>query len=64
MNIDFKTENLMALFLKIDNDKNFVPKSIIAFGYNIDTKSLHEISANVKTYNNKKKTDIDFITRF
>jgi adenine specific DNA methylase Mod len=60
----FTTDSLKALLEKIDTDKYFEPKSIIAFGYHLESKSLREISENVKTYNNKKKSDIDFITRY
>lgn len=64
MNIGFKTDHLKALLEKIDTDKQFEPNSIIAFGYHLESKSLREISENVKTYNNKKKSDIDFVTRY
>jgi len=64
MHKGFTTDNLKALLEKIDTDKHFEPKSIIAFGYHFESKSLREISENVKTYNNKKKSDIDFITRY
>ncbi len=64
MHKGFTTNNLKALLEKIDTDKHFEPKSIIAFGYHMESKSLREISENVKTYNNKKKSDIDFITRY
>ncbi|MCZ2393027.1 MAG: site-specific DNA-methyltransferase [Chitinophagales bacterium] len=64
MNKGFTTDCLKALLEKIDADKHFEPKSIIAFGYHLESKSLREISENVKTYNNKKKSDIDFITRY
>ncbi|MBS0647567.1 MAG: site-specific DNA-methyltransferase [Verrucomicrobia bacterium] len=64
MNKGFTTESLKALLEKIDTDKHIEPKSIIAFGYHLESKSLREISENVKTYNNKKKSDIDFITRY
>ena len=64
MNKGFTTDNLKALLNKIDSDKHFEPKSIIAFGYHMESKSLREISENLKTYNNKKKSDIDFITRY
>jgi len=64
MHKGFTTNNLKALLEKIDSDKHFEPKSIIVFGYNMESKSLREISENVKTYNNKKKSDIDFITRY
>lgn len=64
MHKGFTTDSLKALLEKIDTDKHFEPKSIIAFGYHLESKSLREISENVKTYNNKKKSDIDFITRY
>jgi len=64
MNKGFTSESLKALLEKIDTDKNFEPRTIIAFGFHKESKSLREISENVKTYNNKKKTDIEFITRY
>jgi len=64
MNKGFTTESLKALLEKIDTDKHFEPKSIIAFGYHFESARLREISENVKTYNNKKKSDIDFIIRY
>jgi adenine-specific DNA-methyltransferase len=64
INKGFTTANLKALLEKIDTDKYFEPKSIIAFGYHLESKSLREIAENVKTCNNKKKSDIDFITRY
>lgn len=64
MNKGFTTNCLKALLEKIDTDKHFEPKSIIAFGFHFESKSLREISENIKTYNNKKKSDIDFIIRY
>ena len=64
MNKGFTIESLKALLKKIDKDKQFEPKSIIAFGYHFDSARLREISENVKSYNNKKKSDIDFIIRY
>ena len=61
---NFTTENLKAVLEKIDSDKMFNPTSIIAFGYHFESKSLLELSENVKQYANKKKIDIDFITRY
>lgn len=61
---NFTTENLKAVLEKIDTDKAFNPTSIIAFGYHFESKSLRELSENVKQYANKKKIDIDFITRY
>lgn len=61
---NFTTENLKAVLEKIDSDKVFNPTSIIAFGYHFESKSLRELSENVKQYANKKKIDIDFITRY
>jgi len=60
----FKTDNLKALLEKIDSDKDFNPTTIIAFGYHFESKSLREISENIKSYANKKSIDIDFITRY
>ena len=61
---NFTTENLKAVLEKIDTVKTFNPTSIIAFGYHFESKSLRELSENVKQYANKKKIDIDFITRY
>jgi adenine-specific DNA-methyltransferase len=64
MNKGFTTENLKNLLEKIDADKKFEPRIIIAFGYHFESARLREISENIKSYSNKKKTDIDFITRY
>lgn len=64
MNKGFTTDNLKSLLEKIDTDKKFNPTSIVAFGYNFDSKNLREISENIKSYANKKNIDIDFITRY
>ena len=64
MHKGFITNHLKSLLEKIDADKHFEPKSIVAFGYHMESKNLREIAENVKTYNNKKKSDIDFITRY
>ena len=60
----FTTEDLKNLLEKIDTDKQFDPKLIIAFGYHFESKNLREISENIKSYDNKKNIDIDFITRY
>lgn len=64
MDKDFETKNLKNLLEKIDSDKNFEPKTIIAFGYHFESKNLREIAENIKAYSNKKSIDIDFITRY
>jgi adenine-specific DNA-methyltransferase len=64
MNKGFTTDNLKNLLEKIDADKKFEPKVIIAYGYHFESARLREISENIKSYSNKKKTDIDFITRY
>ena len=60
----FSTAALKALLEQIDADANFNPTAIIAFGYYFESKALREIAENIKTYNNKKNIDIDFITRY
>lgn len=64
MQKSFTTDNLKALLEKTDADATFEPKIIIAFGYHFESKNLREIAENIKTYANKKHTDIDFITRY
>ena len=64
MDKGFSTDTLCTLLEKIDSDKNFNPMTIIAWGYFFESKVLREISESVKSYANKKKSDIDFITRY
>ena len=64
MHKGFSTVTLKALLEQIDADANFNPTAIIAFGYYFESKALREIAENIKTYNNKKNIDIDFITRY
>ena len=64
VNSGFKTKNLKKLLEEIDSNKNFNPATIIAFGYNFESKNLREIAENVKNYANKKHIDVDFITRY
>lgn len=64
MNKGFTTDNLKFILEKIDTDKTFNPTSIVAFGYHFESKSLREISENIKSYANIKHIDIDFVTRY
>jgi adenine-specific DNA-methyltransferase len=63
MNKGFETKHLKALINKIDEDKEFNPVSIVVFGYNFESKALREIAENIKTYTNKKRSDIDVVVR-
>jgi len=60
----FTTNNLKKLLEEIDKNPKFNPATIIAFGYNFESKVLREIAENIKSYANKKQIDIDFITRY
>jgi len=64
MNKGFKTKNLKKLLTEIDGNKNFNPATVIAFGYNFESKNLREIAENIKNYANKKQIDVDFIIRY
>jgi len=64
LNKGFYTENLKKLLEEIDSNKDFNPATIIAFGYNFESKVLREIAENIKNYANKKHIDVDFITRY
>ena len=64
MDVGFKTENLKDLLNKIDEDSEFNPTSIICFGYNFNSVPMREISENIKSYNNKKGSEIDFVKRY
>jgi len=60
----FETKNLVRLIEEIDENKEFSPSTIIAFGYNFESKILRELAENLKNYANKKEIDIDFIVRY
>jgi len=60
----FKTKNLKKLLEEIDSNPDFNPATIIAFGYNLDSKSLREIAENINSYSNKKNIDIYFVIRY
>jgi adenine-specific DNA-methyltransferase len=64
VNTGFKTKNLKKLLEEIDSNKDFNPATIIALGYNFESKNLREIAENIKNYANKKHIDVDFITRY
>lgn len=64
MDKGFETKHLKALLEKIDEDASFDPVSIIVFGYHFESKNLREIKENISNYANKKKLDIDCITRY
>lgn len=64
MDKGFQTKNLKKLLEKLDEDNDFSPASVIVFGYHFDSKNLREIAENVASYANKKKLEIDFVTRY
>lgn len=66
MHKGFTTENLINLLEKIDMDKQFAPKTIIAFGHHFDSARLRELAESLKSYKNKKGSDenMSFITRY
>lgn len=66
MDKGFTTDNLVTILQKIDEDKTFDSKSIIAFGYHFDSKNLRELSESVKNYKNRKGSEdnLVFITRY
>ena len=64
VNKNFNSDNLKALVEKIDSDKEFNPTKIVAFGYNFESSSLKEMADNLKSYINRKNSDISFIVRY
>lgn len=64
MHKGFTTDTLKTLLEKIDSDRHFEPKTIIAFGYHFESARLRELAENVKNYANKKHIDIEFIIRY
>lgn len=64
MNKGFGTKNLKKLLDEIDVNNDFNPRTVIAFGYNFESKMLRELAENIKNYANKKEIDIDFIAKY
>jgi adenine-specific DNA-methyltransferase len=64
MHKGFQINHLKTLLEKTDSDRRFSPKTIIAFGYHFDSKTLRDIADNIKAYTNKKKIDMDFLVRY
>lgn len=64
MNKGFGTKNLKKLLDEIDVNNDFNPRTVIAFGYNFESKMLRELAENIKNYANKKEIEIDFIARY
>jgi adenine-specific DNA-methyltransferase len=64
MDKGFSIKHLKLLLNKIDENTTFNPVSIIVFGYHFESKVLREIAENISNYANKKKLDIDFVTRY
>lgn len=64
MNKGFSTKNLKKLLDEIDVNNDFNPRTVIAFGYNFESKMLRELEENIRNYANKKEIEIDFITRY
>ncbi|MCK6650683.1 MAG: site-specific DNA-methyltransferase, partial [Bacteroidia bacterium] len=60
----FETKNLKVLLEKIDSNPDFNPVTVIAFGYNFESKTLRELSESLEAYSNKKQLDIDFLIRY
>lgn len=66
MNKSFSTENLKSLVEKIDHDKDFNPLSVVVFGHHFESKTLRELTENLKNYNNKKQSEenISVVVRY
>ncbi len=66
MDTGFTTEHLKALLEKMDEDTDFTPNAVIAFGYRFESKMLRELAENLKAYDYKKGggDSIEFITRY
>lgn len=60
------SSNIVKLLLeKIDNDKAFIIKKIVVYGYtNQNAQYRKELIENVKNYNNKKSANIDIEVRY
>ncbi len=66
MDAGFTTEHLKALLEKMDEDADFTPNAVIAFGYRFESKMLRELAENLKAYDYKKGggDSIEFVTRY
>ncbi len=60
----FTTDMLQAILKEIDENEAFSPNQIIVFGYHFESKSLRELSENLKSYANKKNAEIELIVRY
>lgn len=64
MDKDFTTDHLVALLQKVDADPDFNPRSVIVFESNFQSKNLRELAESLKSFQNQKSLEIDFIMRF
>ncbi len=64
MNIGFTTKHLIALLNAVEEDDSFNPNAVIAFGYHFESKALLELNESLKTLDNKKNIDIEFVVRY
>ena len=60
----FTINHINLILDKLENDKEFVPKKIVLYGHNFDTKPQRELSEALKSLHNKKQLEIDIIKRY
>lgn len=60
----FHIDYIKQIIEKLDNDKNFLPKKIVIYGHNFDSKSQRELNEAVHSFRNKKQVEIDIIKRY
>ncbi len=60
----FKIEHLKYLLQKIDHDIDFNPMTIILFGYYFESSILRTFYESIKTYNYRKKIQINLLNRY
>jgi len=62
----FGSKHFKALLEKMDDDPDFNPHTIVAFGYRFESKVLRELAENLKSYDYKKGggDSIEFVTRY
>lgn len=64
MRSNFTTANIKTLINKIETDPKFVPKKIVVYGFNFDSKIQRELDEALRSYQNKKSLNIDLLVRY
>lgn len=64
MQSNFTTQNIKTLICKIETEAKFIPKKIVVYGFNFDSKIQRELDEALRNYQNKKSLNIDLLIRY